>query len=282
MKKFIISSILLILFIGCEKAFTSNQFKESIKQKNYEMIITGLKKGHSLNQGDITGMTPLMKGVYHKDQKWISFLLAHKADPNSVDKSGKSALYHAVLSGNIEMVQLLLKSDADPDIKALCEKTPLSLAMSMNQEKIFEALLEYGGDPSNIYYIATGHYKIAIKQYYKPIKIETITDGKKKVVTRMKIKRGELTQKLVKRITTRIAKRRSKMDQNGRRKVTNISKDLNGIILPGGLGDINHGKNFANPVITTEDGKNDDSIMPKGLGEEGDKKVIKPVIHEKR
>lgn len=47
------------------------------------------------------------------NQECLSILLNHGANPDAVDIHGNNALHHAVLRGNISMVEKLLSSSAD-------------------------------------------------------------------------------------------------------------------------------------------------------------------------
>ena len=53
----------------------------------------------------------------------VELLLGNEANPNIQNKRGNTALFYAILDGNIEKVKLLLKFGADPYIKNKDNKT---------------------------------------------------------------------------------------------------------------------------------------------------------------
>lgn len=66
-------------------------------------------------------------------------------DINTTDSLGRSALHHAAIVGNFEIINYLLANDADPKQKDLNNKVPFQLAieekMSIEQAKVASVLL---------------------------------------------------------------------------------------------------------------------------------------------
>lgn len=69
----------------------------------------------TINGADTEFIASVRKG----DLKKIKSLLAKGTNPNSRDQDGKPALYLAVESRNLEVVQILLESKAQPNIKTV-------------------------------------------------------------------------------------------------------------------------------------------------------------------
>jgi uncharacterized protein len=138
-------------------------------------------KGVDLNYGDVDNTTALTVSVLNKKYSFAKFLLDHRADPNVVDASGRTALYAVVEARNedwttlperrtddplpsIEIVKLLLEHKADPNAalnKPLPGKsgmdsgdttlgagaTPLMRAARSGDAPSMRLLLAAGADP---------------------------------------------------------------------------------------------------------------------------------------
>lgn len=74
----------------------------------------------------------------------VKLLLDHKADPNTADSEGHTALAWAVMRQNVESVQLLLAAGADPNAVDQLGRTSLDLAVDRKYPQIAK-LLEKAG-----------------------------------------------------------------------------------------------------------------------------------------
>uniref|UniRef100_A0A5S6Q8S2 ANK_REP_REGION domain-containing protein n=1 Tax=Trichuris muris TaxID=70415 RepID=A0A5S6Q8S2_TRIMR len=75
-------------------------------------------------------------------------LLLYGASVNQTDSDQKkSALHCAVASRNLATVEMLLRERANPNLKDLDGTTPLHLAASLGDLRMFTALVDAGGDP---------------------------------------------------------------------------------------------------------------------------------------
>ena len=79
----------------------------------------------------------------------VRTLLKGKADSNSPEPDGTTALHWAVQSGNAEMVDLLIRSGARVAAANRYGVTPLSLACTAGNVAIVERLLVAGADPNS-------------------------------------------------------------------------------------------------------------------------------------
>ena len=60
-------------------------------------------------------MTPLIKATINQKKAFAELYLLNEANPQLLDKSGKSALIHAIELNNAELVALLLNKSAVED-----------------------------------------------------------------------------------------------------------------------------------------------------------------------
>ncbi|EEA08242.1 uncharacterized protein CMU_019850 [Cryptosporidium muris RN66] len=109
---------------------------------------------------DYTGRTALFHAVLTEDEKLVSLLLNVRANPNIRDISGVTPLLVAASNNLLSIVRLLLYNGADQTITDNNNNDPLSVAIKMNHPDIVTCLLE---DPTfyknylNRY--SMGHYK---------------------------------------------------------------------------------------------------------------------------
>lgn len=82
---------------------------ENSAMRSAEMLI---QYEANINGPQDAEITPLIKATVTEKQKFANLYLAQKANPQLLDKDGKSALIHAVELNNIEMVDLLLTYSA--------------------------------------------------------------------------------------------------------------------------------------------------------------------------
>ena len=89
---------------------------------------------------DINGFTPLMYCIQNEREKMIDFLLEKKCDVNKINNIGNTALFYAVFKSRnkTEIIEKLLKNGADMNIVNKSGISPLSLANSMENEKVKE------------------------------------------------------------------------------------------------------------------------------------------------
>lgn len=66
----------------------------------------------NVNGPEEADMTPLIKATIRKKSGFADLYLSSNANPQLLDKDGKSALIHAVENNNLEMVQMLLSYSA--------------------------------------------------------------------------------------------------------------------------------------------------------------------------
>ena len=110
-----------------------------------------LEAGAKVNAVNSNKETPLQLAVKGGHYKVAEFLLRSGADPNMLDRSGKSALTEAItqFGGGGTFVKLLLEHGADPNLGQDFGKSPLACSIDrfggVNIE-VVELLLQHGAD----------------------------------------------------------------------------------------------------------------------------------------
>ena len=77
-----------------------------------------------------------MQATRHLDA--VQFLLDHGADVNAVEHTSMTALFAAVLSGNLPIVKLLLAHGADTHVRNKSGKLPISYAWEKAEYEIIQ------------------------------------------------------------------------------------------------------------------------------------------------
>lgn len=107
---------------------------------------------HDLNRPDERGVVPLSYALFFKQSTdFIRLLLAHGANPNSIDATRRPPLFHALDLGTIDAVQLLLEQGADPNATDVLGMTPLDMALFLEPPKarsMVSLLLHKNADPN--------------------------------------------------------------------------------------------------------------------------------------
>ncbi len=99
-----------------------------------------LEKNANPNIVDKTGKTVLHETVINNDFIKVYELLKYKANPNIFDNDEKSPLLYAK---NNSMRKLLLKFDADPNVKINNDLSLLHIAVQQNDQEAVKMLLEH-------------------------------------------------------------------------------------------------------------------------------------------
>ncbi len=146
---------------------------------NAGSLIKTLGEGHSIDECDPLGRTPLHYAAKGRNITAVQALLKHGADANAVDLEKRTPLHYAAAAGafrsarallaaraNVEaedqsgkrplhiaaednprMVKMLLAAGADVNAVDCRGWTPLHVAASSGREEIVRALLGGGADP---------------------------------------------------------------------------------------------------------------------------------------
>ena len=103
----------------------------------------------NVNSVDSDGDTALHICTLHGDAEWARILINAKADVNGRNDKGRTPLSNAAYEANVEMVRMLLANGAKPDISEETQWTPLHFAAQFLHKTTFETirlLVEGGAD----------------------------------------------------------------------------------------------------------------------------------------
>ncbi|XP_067656472.1 ankyrin repeat domain-containing protein 50-like [Haliotis asinina] len=117
--------------------------------------------------------TPLMTAAYSGHDRVFELLVERGGNVSVIDADGDNILHTACYGGHIEMVKyVLLHTKLDINSRGRYGRTPLMLAADKGPERVFELLVERGGDVSlvdangdNVLHIACSGGHIEMVKY---------------------------------------------------------------------------------------------------------------------
>lgn len=139
-------------------SFGNNVLHALVRTQNVLMVARVLERAPELVlEKNQSGFSPFDELVRCADSAYCPFggkfiavakmLLTHKADPNGVDRKGRSLLHHAVVNDKIEFLEDLLLAGADPDLVDRDGKTALHIAIERRNIKAMDTLLDCEANP---------------------------------------------------------------------------------------------------------------------------------------
>ncbi|EPS39909.1 hypothetical protein H072_6396 [Dactylellina haptotyla CBS 200.50] len=105
----------------------------------------------SVYMTDSQGRTALDWATARVQLDDMTLLLAHEADPNNMDVTGRTAVLHAVDSHNASCLQLILEGGGNPNPKmpkGVFRSSPLTAAGFAGMPEMLRLLLKFGADPN--------------------------------------------------------------------------------------------------------------------------------------
>lgn len=117
---------------------------DAVKNRKLDGVSSLLHIGAKPNvRDDGDGMTPLYHAVMMGHIDIMNLLLIYKADPNVMDKRGTTPLYFACMYSDIAIIKALLDNGADYNAACSAGNLPLSDAIGYRGKDIHDLLDQY-------------------------------------------------------------------------------------------------------------------------------------------
>lgn len=100
------------------------------------------------NTADVDGTTALHWASYHDDLESVDLLLGAGANVNAASDLGATPLWAASQNGSTRMVRRLLEAGANPNLSLLAGETPVMVAARSGFPHVVELLLAQGAGPN--------------------------------------------------------------------------------------------------------------------------------------
>jgi uncharacterized protein len=133
--------------LGATSLMAASEMADAAMNKNSEALRALLAKKADVNTAQTDGTTALHWAVQSNDLAMVNSLLAAGADAKVGNRAGASALYLAAVNGNAEMIDRLLKAGAEVNGKVLLNgETPLMVASRTGNLAAVKLLLDRGAE----------------------------------------------------------------------------------------------------------------------------------------
>jgi ankyrin repeat protein len=119
---------------------------EAVMIGDCEAVNQLLSEGNSVDKRDGEGDTALHRAAYQSRKDLVDILLGARADPNAVDRKGKTPLRKAY--DNKDVAQALLSANADPNIADKNGNTALHRSAEDGFSEVATVLLAANADPN--------------------------------------------------------------------------------------------------------------------------------------
>ena len=123
----------------------------AVTSGNMKIVKLLVDNGANVNTQDLLGRTPLHYTCDHNYLEIAKFLIKHGANINLTDNHLNQPLFEAVFNAASEdedklpLVELFLKNGADPNFQNKSNKSPLSFAKEVDDNRLVKLLEENAG-----------------------------------------------------------------------------------------------------------------------------------------
>lgn len=119
---------------------------DAVRKADRKAVRELLQNRADVNTAQPDGSTALVLAADRNDLDMADLLIRAKANVNAANEYGATALSVACASGNVAMIELLLDAKADPNAALLSGETPLMTAVDKGNIDAARALLQHGAD----------------------------------------------------------------------------------------------------------------------------------------
>jgi uncharacterized protein len=140
-------TLLVIGVAGAPMAAENPMLADAAEQRNAALVRTLLAKRADVNTAQVDGMTALHWAVYHDDAEMGRLLIKSGANVNATNVYGVSPLSLASMNGNAAVVKALLDAGANANASQPGGETVLMTAARAGSVDSVKALLARGANP---------------------------------------------------------------------------------------------------------------------------------------
>lgn len=136
----------VLLAGACFAATSEAPLAEAAAAEDWARVRTLLAEKADVNTPQVDGATALHWAAHYDQTEIVDALLAAGANVKAANRYGITALAEACLNGNAEMIASLLKAGADPNLPQMEGETPLMTAARTGNSEAVRVLLDNGAD----------------------------------------------------------------------------------------------------------------------------------------
>ncbi|MCC6538101.1 MAG: ankyrin repeat domain-containing protein [Bryobacterales bacterium] len=139
-------SVLMLLAAPTLAAATASPVADAAEQRDREGLRQLLASRADVNTAQVDGTTALHWAVLHDDAETVALLVRARANANAMNRYGMPPLAQACINGNAAVVKLLLEGGADAKAVMKGGESVLMLAARSGNVEAVKALLDRGAD----------------------------------------------------------------------------------------------------------------------------------------
>jgi ankyrin repeat protein len=145
---FVVASCLVVslAFAGVARGQSDTRLAVAMKNQDATAVKALLKQRADVNTADVDGTTALQWAAHWNDIETVKTLIAAGAKPNVASRYGVTPLHEAAAIGSAAIVNALLRAGATPDSTYGEGETPLMLAARSGNLESVKLLLEAGAN----------------------------------------------------------------------------------------------------------------------------------------
>jgi uncharacterized protein len=144
---FVNGLVLLIFLLSTHaQATPGHDLLKASKKQDWQTVSASLKQKADVNTAQADGATALLWAVYWDNQDVVNQLIKAKADVNVGNDIGVTPLSLAVKNRNTDIVSMLLKTRANPNTAMWSGETPLMTAARTGVTAIVKDLIDHGAN----------------------------------------------------------------------------------------------------------------------------------------
>ena len=132
---------------------SANELHSAARAGSVERTIALLSRGViDIDEGEPTGMNPLMIAAIRGHLRVVEILLEKGADVSAVDDdAGFSPLHCSAAAGQVAATKVLVKAGADLEaVVSSADGTPLHVAARTGHSEVVRVLIEAGANPNSL------------------------------------------------------------------------------------------------------------------------------------
>jgi uncharacterized protein len=138
------TTALLLATVGLHGAGSRAPLADAVEQMDRSRVLALLKQRADVNTAQVDGMTALHWATYQDDLELATLLVRAGANVSAANRYGVTPLSLACTNGDGAMVEMLLKAGADPNASLPGGETPLMTAARTGALGSVKALLSRG------------------------------------------------------------------------------------------------------------------------------------------
>jgi ankyrin repeat protein len=145
-KRVLGSGVVLLLLLGSSLSAARSEIAEAASRGDIAAVRALLAQKADVNTPQADGATALHWAVYHSDREMTDLLIRAGANVKAANREGATPIWLASVNGDAAIISALLTAGADPNARLPLGRTPLMTAARTGKVDAMEVLLDHGAE----------------------------------------------------------------------------------------------------------------------------------------